>query len=106
MKLIYCLSCDSSVRLVGEESRQCECGDVHGIYKDDLNAIFVAHSENYVLLGYANSTFVKAVKDYKKNGSPDGWGLNFSAFVIPEPCSTFVRVSEKEYKKFCETCLH
>jgi hypothetical protein len=60
---------------------------------------------NYVMLGFANYTLVKAIKDYEKHGSPDGLGLNYSAFVIPEPCKTFIRVTSDEFKQIKQNLL-
>jgi hypothetical protein len=51
------------------------------------------------MLGFANYTVSKAISDYSRYGSPDGMGLNFTAFVIPEPCDTFIRVGADEFSE-------
>lgn len=106
MKLFYCMECQDLVKLVTTHTRSCECGQIKGIYIDNLNAKFCSKSNNYFLVGFANQTVTDAVNSYFKVGSPDGWGINFSAFVIPEPCETFVRVSEEEFEKVSKNDLH
>ena len=82
MKLIYCLDCDSVVRLTGKRERVCECGRSGGKYLDDLNAEFFG--ENAVPLGFANSSFIEAIH----NRPHEGMGERFTAFVIPTVCKT------------------
>jgi hypothetical protein len=45
-----------------------------------------------VPLGFANGSLVKALHNQPK----EGWGENFSAFVIPEICDTFKNCSKQE----------
>ena len=99
MKLLLCTDCQSVVSLTQHHTRSCECGNVKGVYIDELNARFRSINDNYFMIGFANYTIQKAICDYKTYGSPDGMGLNFTAFVIPEPCKTFVRLSEEEFEK-------
>ena len=40
MKLIYCKSCDSVVRLIMKKPRYCECWKCWWIYTDNLNASY------------------------------------------------------------------
>lgn len=100
MKLFYCMECQDLVKLATTHARSCECGNVRGLYVDDLNAKFTSGNGKYFLVGFANQTMQNAVSTYFKEGSPDGWGINFSAFVIPEPCKTFVKVEPKEFDKY------
>ena len=88
MKLIYCLNCDSVVRLVKHE-RACECGRSGGMYKDKTNAEF--YGEDAVPIGFATSTLRQAIKDRPH----DGMGSRFTAFVIPTVCDT---MKYKHYK--------
>lgn len=93
------MECQHNFNISTKHVRSCECGNVKGMYVDDLNAVFTAKTDRYVLIGFANYTLQKAVSDYFKYGSEDGWGLNFTSFVIPEPCKTFERVNENCFEK-------
>jgi hypothetical protein len=81
MKLFFCPKCHDIIKLTFS-LRYCVCGECHGMYeKDGLHARI---SANAVPLGFANSSFVEALKKRPK----DGWGQRFEAFVIPEKCDT------------------
>lgn len=99
MKLLICTDCQSVVSLTQDHARSCECGNVKGMYIDELNARFRSINDCYLMVGFANYTVQKAIQDYRKHGSPDGMGLNFTAFIIPEPCKTFIQVSEEEFEE-------
>lgn len=81
MKLMFCTECHDVVALRHAE-RTCECGKCKGRYLDDgLHAVV----EGPVIpLGYANRTFVFALK----NQPEEGMGKEFTAFVIPRKCPT------------------
>ena len=82
MKLLLCRKCQDVVRLIQKE-RSCECGCVKGRY---INNIYAEYSgEHAVPLGFANGSFVQAIRNQPKSG----WGENFEAFVIPQECETF-----------------
>lgn len=98
MKLLLCTDCQSIFSLTQHHIRSCECGNVKGLYVDELNARFRSINNNYFMMGFANYTVQKAISEYCRFGSPDGMGLNFTAFVIPEPCSTFVRMGIEEFE--------
>lgn len=102
MKLIFCTECQSTVTLKPKKVRACECGNVQGAYVNDLDAKFASQSDRYFLIGYANSTFQQAVFDCNKHGEPGGMGVEFTAFVIPEPCPTFIKVSGEEFRSIAE----
>lgn len=106
MKLFYCMDCQDLIKVTTTHVRSCECGNMRGLYTDKLNAVFTSVNTNYALLGYSNQTFKSALDKYFSTGSPDNWGINFSSFVIPEPCETFRRVSQKEFDEIAENCLH
>ena len=84
MKIVYCLDCNSTVRLIKEKERTCECGRSGGQYKKDgVNAEFFG--ENAVPIGFANSSLKEAID----NRPHEGGGYIFTAFVIPTVCNTF-----------------
>ena len=93
MKLILCKDCQDVVRLIQDEERFCKCGKCSGKYTDDLNAWYKG-GKFVVPLGFANGSLVKAVYNQPK----EGWGEDFSAFVIPENCTTFKNYSSRTYK--------
>ena len=85
MKLIYCPHCHD-IRKLSYMLTSCECGHSFGQYNEDgLNA---AYGGDAVPLGFANSSFVDALK----NQPESGLGQCFEAFVIPKQCPTFVQV--------------
>mgnify|MGYP000959980510 CR=1 FL=1 len=86
MKLLLCKNCQDVIRLVQEEVRTCRCGKVSGKYINDLDAIY--SGKEAIPLGFANSTLANAIQ----NQPDDNWGKEFTAFVIPKKCSTFVKV--------------
>jgi len=80
MKLIFCPTCHD-VRRLKAETVECECGDSWGEYKGDLFAEVYGKA---IPLGFANSSFVQALK----NRPDEGLGSRFEAFVIPRHCDT------------------
>jgi hypothetical protein len=106
MKLLFCIECQTTVTLKPGKVRACECGNVKGAYINRLDARFVAKNERYFLIGYANNSFQQAVFDCNKYGEPGGMGVEFTAFVIPEPCQTFVKATEAEFAEKCEKPSH
>lgn len=80
MKLLMCPDCGDVFNLK-HAVKTCGCGKTRGHYTDDLNAVY----DGGVPLGFANSSFLKAVLQ-----QPDeGRGKEFTAFVIPHVCPTF-----------------
>jgi len=83
MKLIYCTECQDLFKL-GKVAQHCECNQSGGMYHDDgLNAEYWGKA---VPVGIANSSFLEAIKRRPMHGD----GYEFSAFVIPIRCKTFV----------------
>jgi hypothetical protein len=99
MKLIFCLKCQSIVTLSQKKVRVCECGQAKAMYIDELNAVFTAEEDRYILIGFANYPLQKVVSEYFQYGSESSLGINFTSFLIPEPCDTFRRVCDKEFKQ-------
>lgn len=87
MKLLLCLDCQDVFKIHPEKVTTCKCGDTKGRYLDDgINAIY--SGSQAMPLGFRNSTLVYALK----NQPLRGLGTDFSAFVIPIECETFVKV--------------
>ena len=96
MKLILCTKCSDIVKLIENEYRECQCGNVRGKYTDELNAVFTAKSESYALIGFENNSLLKALvqKTQEEKGfiDPLGTGILFDAFLIREDeCDTIKR---------------
>lgn len=101
MKLLFCLNCGDVMSLRTQHSRECECGAVSGRYIDDLN---VEVTGNPIVLGFANQSFLNAVRiqlargdsletmDYA--GGKVTKGRSFEAFVIPESANSVKRVNK------------
>lgn len=83
MKLIYCEFCGDVFNLTREE-KSCSCGRSKGKYlPDGLNAEI--SGKNSVPLGFSNGSFIDALSLRK-------YGINFTAFVIPESSKTIRRI--------------
>jgi hypothetical protein len=93
MKLLFCPECKDvvSLRPGGMDSnRNCWCGASWGYYlEDDLTGILGGQA---IPLGFANSSFLWALKHRYKSGP----GYKFEAFVIARECNTIKREKEKE----------
>jgi hypothetical protein len=87
MKLLICLKCQDVFKLSTKRERSCECGATKGRYLEDgINAV---HSGG-VPLGFSNPSLVEALSTRPQSGS----GRVFTAFVIPQECSTLVEIKE------------
>lgn len=84
MKLLLCLKCSHIFNLDFKE-RICDCSATKGKYINQQTAIY--HGEHAVPLGFANDSFLKAIKNQPKSA---GLGEEFLAFVIPKESPTFV----------------
>lgn len=84
MKLLFCLKCTDLFNL-DYEMKECSCGSVKGRYIDQQVATYAG--ESAVPLGFTNNSFVSAIKNQPK----EGMGEEFTAFVIPKKCPTFIR---------------
>lgn len=97
MKLLFCTNCHDLFRL-DKKLRVCNCGRCYGRYVDNVN---VEVSEEGIVVGFDNYSFVEALKKHKKqpNGIPvNGYyfthkGFDFNAFIIPEGAQSVKRVS-------------
>lgn len=86
MKLIFCEKCKDVVA-IRPQKRSCFCGASWGQYLNSLDAVFGGES---IPLGFANSSFLEALRDQPTTGS----GAVFMAFVIEKNCPTFRRDAE------------
>jgi hypothetical protein len=87
MKLLYCKECHD-VFAIYKKERFCICGKSKGIYLDNINAKYEGPC---IPLGITNDSFQIAI-----NHQPiSGIGFNFTAFVIPKLCSSFIGESNK-----------
>lgn len=101
MKLMFCFECQDVVKLSTYKVRECECGKIKAKYEINGDGFFHAKDDRYLLLGFANDSFQGAVQ--KAYDTIESMGVEFTAFVIPEPCDTFTRLDEKDFKYFSET---
>jgi hypothetical protein len=88
MKLIMCTKCFDIVKCLRTD-RTCQCGQSGGKYAED--GLYATYWGSAVPLGFANSSFVRALKNQPFEA---GLGERFEAFVIPEICPTFERVDD------------
>ena len=85
MKLVLCLHCHDVFKLARQD-RRCDCGEAHGRYVDDVNAVYGGASA--VPLGFDNDALTEAVDRQPEQGE----GREFAAFVIPKDCPTMKRL--------------
>lgn len=101
MKLLTCAKCNQVFNL-SFKYQECEGGHGGGQYVDRLNAKVWGDPECIFVLGFANSTFIAALRDQLQQGdSKDCFsygggmtpkGREFIAFVIPEAADSVDRV--------------
>jgi len=84
MKLLLCRDCQDIFNLQVGVMRSCKCGKVKGQYLDDVMAEY--YGREAVPIGFANSTLVEAINKQP----PEGMGKDFTAFVMPRKCPSFV----------------
>lgn len=85
MKLLFCLECKDVFNL-SFAVKKCSCLKTSGNYlPDGINA---EYSGPCVPLGFANSSFIQAVRNQPERD----WGKDFNAFVIQKQCDTMKRI--------------
>jgi hypothetical protein len=105
MKLVCCAKCNQVFNL-WFEYQECRGGHGGGQYVDNLNAKVWGDPANIFVLGFANTSFVGALRDQLHHGdkTDDNFyymgkstprGREFTAFVIPEAADSVVRVLER-----------
>jgi hypothetical protein len=97
MKLLCCHQCSDIFSLTQNGPRSCECGAVNGTYLDAGNAEVFGKPGRYSVLGFANSSFIGAIKNQKEHGDlPGFFGRRFEAFIIPEKAESVTRLPKEE----------
>jgi hypothetical protein len=76
------------VRLI-DKVRICKCGQTGGAYINDIDAEYFGPC---FPLGFANSSFVFALKAQPE----EGMGQKFEAFVIPKKCPTMKKMKARK----------
>lgn len=104
MKLLCCTIC-SQVFSLGYTYTECKGGHCGGQYTNNLDAKVWGNKDKMFVLGFANSSFVNAMRSQRDLGDstelmpyPGGMtpkGREFAAFIIPEAASSVVRVKER-----------
>lgn len=98
MKLILCHQCQDVFKFGTKYFKSCDCGNVKARYIDSINAEFYCENDDYSLIGFSNGSLNESMKEYKKKKDEFGYelganGINFDAFIIPEPCPTITKIS-------------
>jgi len=111
MKLLYCVKCDSIIRLVSKH-RECECWKCGGKYTDSLNAIY--YWDAFPMWIDNNSFSIRINKKIQENIyyntanklEFDSSDIKCFAFWKWSWCAwwncgkTMSKLTKKEYKKF------
>ena len=104
MKLICCAKCNQVFNL-SFKYRECDGGHGGGQYTDNLNAKVWGDLATIFVLGFANTSFISAMRDQLQDGDrKDNFfyggnmtpkGREFTAFVIPEAAGSVTRSMDK-----------
>lgn len=104
MKLFTCGTCNQIFNL-SIKYRECDGGHGGGQYIDRLNAKVWGDPTRIFVLGFANTSFIGALRDQLHSGDRrDDFfyggkmtpkGREFTAFVIPEAADSVIRVLER-----------
>jgi hypothetical protein len=114
MKLFTCVKCNEIFNL-GFEYRECTGGHGGGQYTDRINAQIWGDRETVFVVGFANSTFVDALRAQIKDGDLESMmpyaggyvrqGRPFTAFIIPESAPSVKHVEQKFDPIVVEKCV-
>lgn len=104
MKLLCCGRCNEVFNL-SFDYRECKGGHGGGQYIDRLNAKVWGDPTRIFVLGFANTSFIAALRDQLNSGDrPADFyyagkmtpkGREFTAFVIPEAADSVIRVLDR-----------
>jgi len=107
MKLLLCIKCSDVIALKQGKTRHCSCRKSGGRYIDNLNAEY--WGEKAYLLGFANGSFVDAIRKQIKEGdltetmegiyAGQAKGRDFNAFIIPESASSIKKITKPVKEK-------
>ena len=105
MKLLLCTSCSEIFNLAKEE-KSCSRGCSGGKYIDNINAHIWGPWDSTFCLGFANSSFIGALRNQKLLGDSEerfsyigkdvAKGREFTAFVIPDSAESVRWFATKE----------
>jgi hypothetical protein len=103
MKLLCCIRCNEIFSL-SHTYKECDGKHGGGQYIDNLNAKVWGDEKQVFVLGFANSSFISALRsqlaegDSKEMMSYAGQmtpkGRDFTAFVIPDAADSIIRVAD------------
>jgi hypothetical protein len=101
MKLLLCVKCSDIVRLELKKFKSCTCGLSGGLYNDSLNATVWGPKDKTFVLGFANGSLIKALREQIERGDSKETmiygsetvtkGRDFRAFIIPESATSITR---------------
>ena len=104
MKLFCCVKCNEVFNL-SFDYKECEGGHGGGQYVDRVNAKVWGDLTYIFVLGFANSSFVSAMRNQLEHGDQPAdfyyagkmtpKGREFTAFVIPEAADSVERVPDR-----------
>ena len=89
MKLLYCNEC-GDVFSLRYEWKTCSCGLSLGKYTNELDGVYLGPCTT---LGFANASFVGAIKKQPKKYQGPGTGERFEAFIIEKNCRYIAHMS-------------
>lgn len=104
MKILCCATCNQLFNL-SHTYQECKGGHGGGQYVDYINAKVWGDLTKIFVLGFANTSFVSALRaqihdgdlapDFNYGGKVVSKGRDFTAFVIPESAPSIERVTER-----------
>jgi hypothetical protein len=104
MKLLCCGICNQVFDL-SNVYKECLGGHGGGQYVDRLNAKVWGPKDRIFVLGFANNSFIDALRDQIKQGDSyelmpyagkmTPTGRRFTAFIIPDSADSIIRVAER-----------
>lgn len=104
MKLLCCSICNQVFNLSNVYT-ECQGGHGGGQYTDRLNAKVWGPKDKVFVLGFANGSFIDALRSQIRHGDSDELmhyagkmtpvGRAFTAFVIPDSADSILRVAER-----------
>ncbi len=93
MKVFLCKTCQDIVRPYPDEIRSCHCRNIQVQCDGEVKVkVLTKNRNNVVPIGLHNTTFREAVLRQPEVG----WGVNFTAFVIPKNVMSITYESPEE----------
>lgn len=104
MKLLLCADCNQIFNL-SRTYQECDGGHGGGQYTNDVDAQVWGDLTKIFVLGFANTSFVSALRaqvnsgdlpaDFGYAGKVVSKGRDFTAFIIPESAPSITRVTNR-----------